>query len=381
VADSFKTDFGIAPWITGIFVTFIVGIVIIGGIRRIGAVTSKLAPLMAAMYCLAALVILLLNLDKIPGILQMIVAQAFNPVAGVTGVAGGGFLVTLLWGVKRGLFSNEAGQGSAPIAHAAAKTDEPVREGVVAMLGPFIDTLVICTMTGLVILISGASHTFIPTTLKLTDTNISWVTLNEQGLSAKVEEKVAEIQVAKGLPVTSGSIQLAYYDIAVKQLFLDQAQKLPFTGKLLPEKNQAIDVDGKVVTVLYGDACRNSAPLTSLGFTLGLAPLGLGWLGGLIVTLSVFLFAVSTAISWSYYGDRCVQYLFGVKYVPHYKWVYLVVNYLGAIISLEMVWGFGDAALGLMAIPNLIAIILLYRKTHELTVDYEVRVMKPLKNA
>ena len=158
VADQFRQDLGVPTWITGLILASLVAAVILGGIRRIGRVTSKLVPFMAAIYVGSAMIVLLLHADQIIPTLGLIFASAFQPAAQIGGFAGGTFIFMLTWGVKRGLFSNESGQGSAPIAHAAAKTDEPIREGVVAMIGPFIDTLLICTMTGLVILTSGVWH-------------------------------------------------------------------------------------------------------------------------------------------------------------------------------------------------------------------------------
>ena len=158
VADQFRQDLGVPTWITGAVMASLVALVILGGIRRIGRVTSKLVPFMAAIYIGTALVVLALNIAEVPSTLMLIFTSAFQPAAQIGGFAGGTFIFMLTWGVKRGLFSNESGQGSAPIAHAAAKTDEPIREGVVAMIGPFIDTLLICTMTGLVILTSGVWH-------------------------------------------------------------------------------------------------------------------------------------------------------------------------------------------------------------------------------
>ncbi len=280
VADQFKSDFGIAPWITGLILVTLVGMVILGGIKRIGKVASKLAPFMAGLYIVAALTAIILNIDRVPGMLVLIVDSAFNPPAQIGGFAGATFLYTLVWGVKRGIFSNEAGQGSAPIAHAAAKTDEPVREGTVAMIGPFIDTLMICTMTGLVIILTDA-----------------WTVTDAAG--------------------------------------------------------QAL----------------NGSPMTSYAFQTALAPI-LGPYSKYLVTTAVFLFAISTAISWSYYGDRSIQYLAGEKAVKPYKYVFLLMHFLGAVFSLEIVWGFGDIALGLMAIPNLIAVILLTPKVREMTKDY-----------
>jgi AGCS family alanine or glycine:cation symporter len=155
VAVSAYSDFGIEGWVVGLVSSAIVGFVILGGIKRIAKVSSKLAPTMATIYIAGALVILILNVNAIPDAFVQIFSQAFNPRASLGGSVAGVFSMTLLWGVKRGLFSNEAGQGSAPIAHAAAKTKEPVREGAVAMLGPLIDTLIICTMTGLVVVTTG----------------------------------------------------------------------------------------------------------------------------------------------------------------------------------------------------------------------------------
>ncbi|MDH3255961.1 MAG: amino acid carrier protein, partial [Acidobacteriota bacterium] len=164
MADAVEAKFGIHPIWTALVFAVIVGMVIIGGIRRIGKVTAVLAPFMALLYVGAALVVLALNVPRIPEILALIVREAFAPTS-VVGGAAGSFLMTLMWGVRRGLFSNEAGQGSAPIAHAAAKTTEPVREGLVASLGPFIDTLVICTMTAMVILLSAAWKDKVPMAL------------------------------------------------------------------------------------------------------------------------------------------------------------------------------------------------------------------------
>ena len=155
MADVLFTEFGIPAWVTGLASATLVFLVIVGGITRIARVTSVLAPLMAVLYVLSALTILILNLPQVVPTLGLIFREAFQPTAGIAGTGIGLFVTTMMWGVRRGLFSNEAGQGSAPIAHAAAKTNEPVAEGVVALLGPFIDTIIICSMTGLVILITG----------------------------------------------------------------------------------------------------------------------------------------------------------------------------------------------------------------------------------
>jgi alanine or glycine:cation symporter, AGCS family len=284
-------ELSIQQILTGIFLASIVGMVIIGGIKRIGHFTGFLAPFMALIYVASTVLILIPHLPEIGNSFSLIIQMAFNPPAEIAGVGGGAFLVilnTMLWGVKRGLYSNEAGQGSAAIAHSTAKTKYPVREGAVAMLGPFIDTIVICTLTGLVIITTGAwMHT--------------------------------EFYVTRINP--------------------------EFTGVLL-----------------------NGSLLTSFAFKEGLS-----WLfayGEKIVTFSVLLFAISTAISWSYYGDRSANYLFGEKAILPYKWIFIFFIFIGAISELETVWAFGDAALGFMTIPNLISIILLSTGLKKMTKDY-----------
>lgn len=277
--------------INGLVLSFIVAVVIIGGIKRIGNVTGFLAPFMAVIYVFASSLILLAYFDKLGESFNMVISMAFNPPAKLAGIGGGAFLVTLntmLWGIKRGLYSNEAGQGSAAIAHSTAKTKYPVREGSVAMLGPFIDTILICSLTGFAIIVTGAWH---------------------------------------------------------HTLFYVERIDPNFSGTLL-----------------------NSSLLTSFAFKEGLS-----WLfgyGDKIITLSVLLFAISTAISWSYYGDRATDYLFGPKAILTYKWIFVLFVFIGAIAQLESVWAFGDAALGFMTFPNLLAIIILSTKLKKMSKEY-----------
>lgn len=277
--------------INGLILSTLVAMVIIGGIRRIGKVTGYLAPIMAVLYVLASIIILVSNYSELGRSFNLIFDMAFNPPAEIAGVGTGTFIVflnTMLWGVKRGLYSNEAGQGSAAIAHSTAKTKYPIREGSVAMLGPFIDTIIICSLTGLVIITTSAWH-------------------NTEFFVSRIDPN--------------------------------------FSGELL-----------------------NSSLLTSFAFKEGLS-----WLtnyGDKIVTISVLLFAISTAISWSFYGDRAANYLFGQKAILPYKWVFVLFVFIGAIAELEAVWSFGDAALGFMTFPNLIAIILLSTSLKKMTKKY-----------
>lgn len=378
VADQVRQDLGVPTAVTGLVMALLVAAVILGGIRRIGRVTSKLVPFMAVLYVGASLVVLAIHAGAVPATLLTVLQSAFEPAAQIGGFAGGGFVFMLTWGVKRGLFSNESGQGSAPIAHAAAKTDEPVREGVVAMLGPFIDTLVICTMTGLVILVTGTWHA----------KQAQEVVLNTQaavtaiaagggvGLNGEVHpDQLARgrFRVADGRPIgfvpvrNHGTVDDARLLVTTDPLLRRDAR--PFNGELEfrsegpGELAQArlLDAGGSAVAgvlVLQGAALQNGSPLTAWAFQEGLG--GLAWNRGyLLITVAVFLFGLSTAISWSYYGDRSVLYLLGPRWVLPYRLLFCFMHFLGAIYSLELVWAFGDTALGLMTIPNLLSILLL----------------------
>ena len=361
--------FGIETWITGLITASIVGVVIIGGIARIGRVTSIVAPAMAALYVAGALLILALNIVDVPAAFATIITEAFNPTAGVAGTGIGLFLTTLTYGVQRGLFSNEAGQGSAPIAHSAAKTDEPVSEGVVALLEPFIDTIIICTMTGLVLVTTGVFSERVATDLSLGDPNVTIVEQTENG-GFRTSEAVEPLPFNEGIPQAMESPRIGYLGVGVDELYVDEAQEELFSGTVYPERGVAIDAAGNEYPVLYGNAVRNSAPLTTLGFERGLGQVGLGGLGRWIVLLSVVLFAISTSISWSYYGDRCANYLFGPKAILPFKAVFLVMHFLGATIAVTTVWDIGDVALSLVTLPNVIALILLSGILKKLTDSY-----------
>ena len=297
-------EFNFQQIIIGIILAALVGAVIIGGIKRIGQVTSYLAPIMAVIYVFSSILVLIYHVDKIGESFGLIFNGVFNPKATIIGAGGGAVMTmlnTMLMGIKRGLYSNEAGQGSAAIAHSAAKTNFPVREGAVAMLGPYIDTIIICTLTGLVILCTGAwKHTeyFV---------SISATSINEFNQSISQNS-------FRGLELINGSL------------------------------------------------------LTSFAFKNGLS-----WIfsfGDKIITLSVLLFATSTAISWSFYGDRATEYLFGEKAIYWYRLVYIFFVFIGANASIEAVWAFGDAALGFMTFPNLISIVFLTGALKKMTTKY-----------
>ncbi|MDT0630885.1 sodium:alanine symporter family protein [Rubrivirga sp. S365] len=369
VATQVFDTFGVDPWITGLVTATIVGIVILGGISRIGKVTSIVAPVMAAIYVAGALLILVLNIGEIPAAFGRIFSEAFNPTSGVAGTGAGVFLLTMLYGVQRGLFSNEAGQGSAPIAHSAAKTDEPVSEGAVALLEPFIDTILICTMTGLVLVTTGAFEATAPAPLDLGASNVSFVEGDrETGYTPYLGQDA--ISYEEGMAQTLDGPRLGRFSVGVDTLYVDEAQTRPFTGTIDPDLRVARDADGTVRETLYGNTVRTSAPLTTLAFERGLAPIGLGGLGGSIVLFSVILFAISTSISWSYYGDRCANYLFGTKAILPFKAVFVVMHFIGAVLAVTTIWDLGDVALSLVTLPNVLALILLSGTLKKLTDSY-----------
>jgi AGCS family alanine or glycine:cation symporter len=276
----------------------------------------------------------------------------------------------MMWGVRRGLFSNEAGQGSAPIAHAAAKTDEPVSEGVVALLEPFIDTIVICTMTGLVLVMTGVNTAKFNTEILFSGGDISYAVPNENKGWENADQMPEEIRIVNGYQQleNENDPQLAWHEVGVERLFEDEALSIPFTGSVFPVEAEARTTSGRVLNSLWGMAPENGAPLTMQGFRQGLSPIG-DW-GHYIVLFCVMLFAISTAISWSYYGDRSANYLLGAKAVLPYKLAFVGAHFVGAVLPLAAVWGMGDVFLAIVILPNLLALVLLAPKVVEMTNDY-----------
>lgn len=389
VAVSARTDLGAPEYVTGIITALLVGVVILGGIRRIGDVSSKLAPGMAIIYVISALLVVFLNIDQVPRALMEIVSGAFNPTASVGGSVAGSVAVTLVWGIRRSLFSNEAGLGSAPIAHAAAKTDEPAREGVVAMLGPLIDTLIICTLTGLVIVITGVWDSKHEVTLPVSRTEI--FPAQEVGFEGTEYERVKQARAAAEAFLASGEpprviavkegrtdeMGFVVSDSVMNNPVLLSRNGKPFNGTVLYRSDGALARPNGTLAdlVVQGEALLNSSALTAEAFRRGLDIFGSDW-GNWVVTLSVFLFALSTMIAWSYYGDRATVYLLGHRYVIVYRLIYVGFVFLGAVFALRVVWDYGDLALGFMAVPNLIAVLALSPRVVRLTRDYVTRMQR-----
>jgi AGCS family alanine or glycine:cation symporter len=384
MADQFRTDLSIPTWLSGGVSAAVVALVILGGIKRIGAFASRVMPTMAVLYFVGVVVVLVMRVGEIPAAFATIVQEAMRPTAAVAGFCGASWVFMLTWGVKRGLFSNEAGQGSAPIAHAAARTDEPVREGAVALLEPFVDTLMICTLTGLLIVTTGVWNTKKESTFPVKAQSDITVVSAECTLlpDTKLGKRCGLSQ--RRFPIQAG--RAAGAQLIINHGTVDGARLerkgTPVDGTLAVDeagRPTVLDSSGRKLTgvKVVGHTLQNGSPLTAWALQLGLAPIFP--YGHLIVTICVFLFALSTAIGWSYYGDRGAQFLFGQRAVLPYKLAFVTMHFLGAIFSLEVVWGFGDAALGLMSFPNLIAILSLSGTVARLTRDYFSREHVPFK--
>ncbi|WP_298442916.1 sodium:alanine symporter family protein [uncultured Ferrimonas sp.] len=277
VAQALNTNFGVDPLITGLVLMVMVGAVLLGGVKRIAAVAGKLVPMMALFYITAGLAVLAANFSEIPAAIALVIESAFNPVAAQGGFAGAAVWAAIRFGVARGVFSNEAGLGSAPIAHASAQTNNPVRQGLIAMLGTFIDTLIVCSITGLAIILTGV-----------------W---------------------------TSGD-----------------------TG----------------------------SDLTTSAFATAIP------MGNYIVAIALAVFAFTTILGWSFYCERCVQYLVGDRAVTPFRVLFTLAVPVGAVASLDFVWLLADTLNAMMAIPNLIALILLSPVVFKLTKAYFARPAKEI---
>ncbi|HET8817598.1 MAG TPA: AGCS family amino acid carrier protein [Pseudidiomarina sp.] len=375
IAQSMEMSFGLEPMLTGGILAILLALVIIGGISRIAAVTSKIVPIMGVLYIIGSLSVILFNLDQIGPSFAAIFTDAFTGSAATGGFLGATFAYAFNRGVNRGLFSNEAGQGSAPIAHASARADEPVSEGMVSILEPFIDTIVICTLTGLVILSSGVWSQKHENTFSRTDLEIvagTYVDTNEADRTAlyhylndtdenTIEKYTGTIAVENGRAVSNGYTMLHARSIAENVRFIVAGED-PYTGTLRIEDGQLRKDD----IIIVGESLVHSAALTSLAFGQGF----FGDMGEYIVPISLLLFAFSTAIAWSYYGDRAVVYLFGQRGVMPYRIIYVAGFFVASFADTTLVWTLSYVAIVLMTLPNLLGIVLLRREMKDTVKAY-----------
>jgi len=375
-----NTEFSVPKLFTGLFLGILLWIIIIGGIKRIASVASKIIPIMGLIYFGGALIILTENYQNIIPSFNAIFSQVFTGSAAVGGFLGASFAMSLKYGVARGLYSNEAGQGSSPIAHASSK-NKSIDQGVVSILEPFIDTIVVCSVTALVILSSGVWTQKFDTTFAKTDMVIldgiysdkknddgSYVypdQINEltnfvQSLDSDVKKYSGTIYIEEGRLIDSEITVLHSRSIAEDIKVINNNKNL-YTGTLNI-------VDGKISesVILEGKSLVSSAELTAKAFSQGV----FGEYGGKLVAIALLLFAFSTAITWCYYGDRSTAYIFGERGVFWYRNFYVLCFILAAVIDTTIVWNIAYVVVALVSIPNLIALFVLRGEMKELTNDF-----------
>ena len=374
IASGLESTFNLDPLITASILSVLLALVIIGGITRIAKVAAAIVPTMAIFYLIGAFAVIIPNIANIAPSFIAIFADAFTGSAAVGGFLGATFAYAFDRGVNRGLYSNEAGQGSAPIAHAAAKTDEPADEGMVSILEPFIDTIVICTITGLVILSSGVWMEKFENEFQRADMNFVAGQFSESE-PADIEQLFAylngdESSVASfsgNINVVNGQAQNNNEFTLINARSL--AENFVFSNEQGPLSGAIAVTDGSLddtSIIVTGDSLLHSVPLTTQAFTRGF----FGDYGQYIVSLGLMLFAFSTAIAWSYYGDRAMTYLFGPKSVLPYRIVYVLGFFYAALADTTIVWNVSLITIVLMTVPNLVGILLMRREMKQTVNDY-----------
>ena len=370
--------FNIPKIVTGLVLSVLVWLVIIGGIKRIAQIASKLVPFMAFWYIVGGLAVIISNYENIIPSFQSIFIHIFTPTAAVGGFLGASVAAALTRGVNRGLYSNEAGQGSAPIAHASSKTENPIEEGMVSILEPFIDTIIICTLTGLVILSSGVWNQKFENKFEASAMVFVNGTFSEdnQGDATQLRNYYygnnSEIEYTGSIEIVDGAINLNKVtllhnrSIAENTLVYLSEDNSIFSGSLEVQ-------DGKIVNIgdytLRGDSLLLGADLTGKAFTKSI----FGDFGQYIVAIGLLLFAFSTVIAWSYYGDRATVHLFGEGWVFWYRVVYVAAFFTASIIDTKIVWDIATVIGPIATVPNLIALILLRKEIKQIDSDYKIR--------
>ncbi len=370
IAQAMNATFEIPHALTGGVLAILLALVIIGGIKRIALVTSRLVPTMSVIYIIGALSVILYNIENIGPSFVSIFSDAFTGSSAVGGFLGASFAYAFNKGVGRGLFSNEAGQGSAPIAHASARAHEPVSEGMVSILEPFIDTIIICTITGLVILSSGVwtekfDNNFQRSDMMIVqgvydDANPEHVKelsafINGTGPST-VKAYNGKLDIAEAKAAQNDFTVINARSIAENVRF-DVSAITPFNGSIEVKDGQL--VDNRIL--VSGKSLIHSAELTAEAFTRGF----LGEAGRYLVAIGLLLFAFSTAIAWSYYGDRAMTFLFGPKSVTGYRIVYVAGFFWASFSDTTLIWNLAAVTVVVMTLPNLLGILLLRKEMKE----------------
>jgi|TARA_A200000159_G_scaffold164952_1_gene197995 AGCS family alanine or glycine:cation symporter len=375
IAQSIEATFGFEPWLVGSVLGILLALVILGGIQRIAAFTARVVPAMAVIYLIGAMAVIFANLENIIPSFLSVISDAFTGSAAAGGFLGASLAYAFNRGVNRGLFSNEAGQGSAPIAHAAAKTKEPASEGMVSLLEPFIDTILICTITGLVILSSGVwkekhENVFDRSDMffvageyddsESKDVETLYGFLN--GVEGnEIKPFTGAITVVNGTAVSGDFTLLNSRSVAEDVKYSVGSEDL-FTGTLKIEDGKPLKENLEV----SGKSLVHSAALTTIAFTRGF----FGDFGQYIVSVGLLLFAFSTAIAWSYYGDRAMTYLLGPRSVMPYRVIYVAGFVWAAFSDTTLVWALSAVAIVVMTLPNLFGILLLSKEMKETVNDY-----------
>ena len=374
IAAGLESTFSLDPLITASILSVLLALVIIGGITRIAKVAAAIVPTMAMIYLVGAFAVIIPNVGNIIPSFLSIFSDAFTGSAATGGFLGATFAYAFDRGVNRGLYSNEAGQGSAPIAHAAAKTDEPADEGMVSILEPFIDTIVICTITGLVILSSGvwvekfenqfqrADMSFVSGVYSETETDdIEQLFAFLNGDETTIAAYTGSITVSEGRAQNTAAFTLINArSIAENVIYSRDGEAI--SGTLSVSDGQLDDLSVEV----RGDSLLHSVPLTTMAYTRGL----FGNAGQYIVSIGLMLFAFSTAIAWSYYGDRAMTYLFGPGSVLPYRVVYVLGFFYAALADTTIVWNVSLITIVLMTVPNLVGILFMHREMKKTVDDY-----------
>ena len=372
ISKSMESTFGVELWITGVVLGVLLALVIVGGIKRIAAVTSKLVPAMALIYLIGAFSVIFYNAENIIPSFLSIFSSVFTGSAAIGGFLGAGLSQAFNKGVGRGLFSNEAGQGSAPIAHASARTDEPLSEGMVAILEPFIDTVIICTITGMVLLSSNVwsekhQNDFEMTSIQIVEGIYSESSdVDKEKISGLLQGEQTAFFYNGSLIVENGVIDQSAITFLNNNSFAEEISVSKddalYTGEVLVK-------DGKISAtelVFSGKSLVHSAPLTAIAFTRSF----FGDFGQYIVSIGLLLFAFSTAISWSYYGDRAMTFLFGTKSVIYYRIVYVIAFVLASFADTTIIWTLSGITIALMTLPNLIGIFWLQKEMKQTIKEY-----------
>ncbi len=375
IAAGLQSTFSLEPIITASVLSVLLALVIIGGISRIAKVAATIVPTMAVIYLVGAFAVILPNLGNIIPSFVSIFSDAFTGSAATGGFLGATFAYAFDRGVNRGLYSNEAGQGSAPIAHAAARTDEPADEGMVSILEPFIDTIVICTITGLVILSSGVWKEKFENEFQRADMSFvagSYVESNPDdatqlfaylnGDESSASSYSGEISLLNGRVADSNQDFTLMSARSVAEEVVYSRDGEPITGQVSVSEGRLVDTDVEVT----GRSLLHSVPLTTMAYTRGL----FGEFGKYIVSIGLMLFAFSTAIAWSYYGDRAMTYLLGPKSVLPYRVVYVLGFFYAALADTTIVWNVALITIVLMTVPNLIGILFMHKEMKQTVTKY-----------